>query len=209
MGDTLDVLTLPEAKAELSITATTYDAQLEQMVTAISRRLDDLAGPVVIRTVTAESVNGGNDSILLRYRPVVAVTSITEYSGLTATVLTAETTVANGFDSYLLDARAGVIYRRTSSYDYRYPRGRFNVVVTYTAGRAATTASVDARFKQAARICLKHLWRAEQTTGSQTYGGLDPMEPFIPGVPTFAIPRAALEILGSELIGEGSEVRIG
>ncbi len=208
-ADTLDVLTTTEAKDELGISGSGYDTKLEQLVTGISRRLDDLCGPIVRRTITDEVANGGETAILLRFRPVVSVTTITEYCGTTATTLTAETTAANGFDSYLVDYRAGIIYRRTSGYDYRYPRGRFNVAVTYIAGRAANTAAVDPRFKEAARICLKHLWRAENTTGSQTFGGINGLETYIPDVPTFAIPRAALEVLGVELIGEGSEVRIG
>lgn len=207
-ADPLDVLTLAEAKAEVGITAgSTYDTQLEQLITAISRRLDDVCGPIITRTVTDELHNGGGNWIRVKYRPIATVTSITEYRYTTAQALAAETLTTKSSNDYLLDdARVGRLFRRTGGSDSTFPCGRRNVALTYTAGRGATA---DQRFKEAARICLKHLWRAENTTGSATFGPADPLEPFVPGVPTFAIPRAALELIADELLGRGTEILVG
>lgn len=208
--DLLDIISTSDAKQELNITAATYDGQLETLVTAISRRLDSVCGPVVNRTVTDELHNGGRSTIWLKHRPVSSVTTVTEYTGTTSQLLTAETNAAKTATNYLLDdSRTGRLYRRTSGCDACFPSGRRNVTVTYVAGRAVNTAAVDQRFKEAARICLKHLWRAENTIGTATFGPASPLESYIPGVPTFAIPRAALEVVADELIGRGSEVPVG
>jgi len=85
---TLDVLTLTEAKEALNLTATQqYDAtELPAWITGVSARLDELVGPVVRRTITGETHDGGGHVIRLRYYPVTAVTSVTEYDGTVATV---------------------------------------------------------------------------------------------------------------------------
>lgn len=211
-ADLLDVLSIADARDEVGIGVgvATYDAKLEPLVTAISRRLDSVCGPIVNRTLTDELYTGGRSSIWLKNRPVSSVTTVTEYTGTTAQILTAETNAAKTANNYLLDdTRTGRLLRRMSGCDTCFPTGRRNVAVTYVAGRAATTSVVDRRFAEAARICLKHLWRAENSVGTVTFGPANPLEPFIPGVPTFAIPRAALELIADDLIGRGSEVLIG
>lgn len=211
MADTLDVLSLADARNEVGITAgvTTWDAKLEPLITAISRRLDDVCGPIVNRTVTAELHNGGTSRIRLLYRPVSSITSVTEYRYTTSQALAAETLTTKSSNDYLLDdARVGRLFRRTGGSDSTFPCGRRNISVTYVAGRAADTAAVDNRFKEAARVCIKHLWRAENTTGSATYGAVG-VEEFVPGLPAWAIPRAALELVRNELLGRGSEVLVG
>jgi hypothetical protein len=168
-----------------------------------------VCGPIVNRTLTAELYNGGCSKIFLRYRPVSSVTSVTEYNNTTAQVLAAETNTTKTANDYLLDnSSTGVIIRRTSGCDTWFASGRRNVSVTYVAGRAATTAAVDARFKQAARICLKHLWRNENSAGTVTFGATSGIEEYIPTIPAWAIPRAALELIAADLIGRGSEVPV-
>lgn len=197
MADTLDVVTLAEAKAALNITATTWDsAELPSYITAVSRRIDTIAGPVVNRAVT-DTLDGGRRTVRLTKAPVSAVTSVTEYENTTATVLTAESTSSQVANQYVLRSGAGVVIRRSSGGDALFPQGRGNVVVVYTAGRAATTAAVDSLFKQAAAIMLANLWRTEQGGGTKEYGQ------FIPApsgsFPTFAVPNAVIELLADEL----------
>jgi hypothetical protein len=204
MADTLDVLTQAEAEQEIGLQSDQYPTEVASLVTAVSRRLDSLCGPIVQRTVTDEVYSGGR-YLFLRYRPVASVTTVVEYAYTTGTTLTAETNLSKSTDNYHFDPRLGVIYRRSGGADIPFTAGRENIVVTYVAGRYATTASVDARFKQAARICIKHLWNNEKATGTQTFGstlGYD--ETIGLRVPTFAIPRAAVELIADELIGEGS-----
>ncbi len=193
-ADPLDVVTLDEAKRLITINAsnTDQDAELETFITATSRRIDELCGPVVIRTLTNEAYNGGCNSIRLKYAPVSSFTTVTEYLNTAATVLTAETNTVKTSTNYLWDSTVNRLYRRSSGQDFYFPAGRKNVVVTYVGGRATTTAAVDDKFKRAAGVILAHLWRADRGSGNETFG--DYSYPV-----GFAVPNRALEILGDEL----------
>lgn len=175
MADTLDVITLTEAKTATGITTTTWDTPLAQAVTAISRQLDTLCGPIVNRTITNETHSGGHWTIQLRHRPVASITTVTEYDGTNARTLTAETNAAKPTDAYLHDGtlgtlRSGLLRRRSNDTDEWFEPGRRNIEVTYVAGRAANTAAVSARFKQAAVMMLRNIWTAEMASGTDTFG---------------------------------------
>ena len=192
--DTLDLITPDEAKRLVAISSanTDQDAELEVFITAVSRRIDELAGPVVVRTLTNEAHNGGCTSIRLNYAPVSSFTTVTEYLNTSATVLTAETNATKTSTNYLWDSTVQRLYRRSAGQDAYFPAGRKNVTITYIAGRAATTAAVDEKFKRAAGVILAHLWRADRGSGSETFGEYS----YPVG---FAIPNRALEILGDDL----------
>lgn len=199
----LDVVTLPEAKNALDIALTdlSQDGELAAHVTSVSRRLDDAIGPVVQRSVTVRR-DGGRPTIWLTPRPVAAFTTVTEYNQAgVATVLVAEDEDTKPIDAYLAspyksDATlfSGRLYRRRSGSDGWFASGRSNVVVAYTAGRAADTAEVAPIYKQAAQIMLANLWRSqEQSTAS--LGEFDvPAQNF----PRFAVPNAVKELLADE-----------
>ena len=208
---TLDLLTLPEAKEGLNEqNATGLDGELPRWITAVSLRLDQLLGPIVRRTITAEMHHGGGCTINLRHYPVASITSITEYDSTTPTVLTAATNLSQPGNGYLADPYevpligedgtpvtlySGAIHRRTSDRSERFPRGHLNVEVTYVAGRFATTATVDSRFKTAAILCLQNLWQSQRiSTGFQ--GEFDvPVSNF----PRFAIPNAVTQMFPGEI----------
>jgi hypothetical protein len=203
MADTLDVITLTEAKNAINIAAsdTSQDTELAGYVTAVSRRLDTLCGPIVQRTVSNETYYVSYDQtfIDLKVRPVASITSCTEYTWAgDATTLSQETVSVKPNDAYLLDPSPLVPYRlqrRVSGVPYRfYPGG--SVVITYVAGRTDTTANVDPVFKQGATIMLSQLWRREQGVGTQTFGLPDQGGTMIP---TFAVPRAVIELLAEHL----------
>lgn len=177
MADTLDVISLAEAKTALNIATgvTTWDTPLAQAITAISRQLDDLCGPIVNRTVTDELHDGGDWTIRLRKRPVASITTVTEYDGTNGTTLTAETNAAKATSNYLHDGTfgtitSGLLRRRDTDSDAWFEPGRRNIAVTYVAGRAANTAAVDAKFKQAAVMMLRNIWTAEMASGTDTFG---------------------------------------
>lgn len=197
MSDPLDLITLAEAHSAINLSAanTTQDDELAQYVTAVSRRIDDLCGPVVIRSVT-ETYGGGVGSIVLRAVPVAAVTSVTEYSAGAPTTLTAESLTAQGSTNYAFDTRTGVISRRSGWADSTFAAQ--NVVVVFDAGRYVSTAAVDAKFKQAAAIMLAHLWRREQGAGTVTFAEAQFDDTTL--TPSFAVPKAVLELLSSELL---------
>lgn len=206
MADTNDVLTLTEAKAVLAITTTTQDDQIARVITAVSRKLDHLCGPVVSRTVGNELHEFATSrdwdtrySIEFDFCPVSQIITVTNYLGTTATVLesqTAGTSPTNGYyaETYKPDPTllSGVITRKTGLYPY--PFGDV-VSVTYLAGRYASTTTVDARFKEAASIMLRNSWRATQQS-TAPYGEFDVPQQTFPG---FAVPNYVLEILSDEI----------
>ncbi|MCA1572419.1 MAG: hypothetical protein LC798_19385 [Chloroflexi bacterium] len=202
MADTLDVLTLDEAKRALNIPAadTTFDVEVASYVTAVSRRLDDLTGPIVVRTITNEPHDGGGTYVFPNHTPVLSVTTVTEWLSGTSQVLTAETTAASTTTDYFL---AGVgthgahLRRRSSWSDMVFPWGAGNVVLTYVAGRYATTAAVDPKFKQAAAKMLSLMWRGDQGAGSVTFGAPTDEGGTLLGF-GFAIPNFVAELLAEE-----------
>lgn len=196
-----DVLTLGEAKLALGIAGSdeSDDTDIEVYVTAVSDRLDVLVGPVVERTVSNELHDGGRVAVHLKYWPVASVTSASEFTNTTEQALAAETNSTKTANDYLLDGERGVLRRRASNRDWRFPTGRRNVKVTYVAGRYDDTASVASRYKQAASLMLKHLWAREEGLGSAEFGPV--LQPGVTafGTPTFVVPRAVKELLADQL----------
>lgn len=192
MAATLDIITLAEGRAAINMLAqdTTQDSEIAAYVTAASQRIDQLAGPVVVRTITAELHDGTGSEVRLRYYPVSSITSVTEYVGATGTVLTAET-VGGAYigTNYALDARYGVLTRRSGGVDAPFSYGRGRVAVTYVAGRFANTAAVDPLYKTATTVLLSHWWRREQ--------GSDPITSYQRSF-GLAVPRAVVEMLAGE-----------
>ena len=177
---TLDVLSEAESLAAVNASATT--ATLTNLVTAVSQQLDELCGPVVVRTITSELHDGGRPTILLRNLPVSSITTVTEYDGTTGTTLTAETNATKTTINYLHlgtagEVASGRIVRRSNNADHVFPDGRRNVEVTYVAGRAATTSAVAPKFKQAAAMMLRNVWVSEQASGSETFGAFTDQTP--------------------------------
>lgn len=198
MTATLDVISRDEAKRaiRLSTSNTSFDTAIDALITGVSLALDKLCGPIVVRTITGEVHDGGNRSIILNYKPVSSITTVTEYNGTTATTLTAQTNTSQGPSNYLADLTTGILRRRSSNYADRFAAGAGNIVVTYIAGRYATTATVAEDFKQAAGVTFAHWWRPEQG-----FASLDPDGAPLAGI---AIPNAALKFLGLDLRKDNS-----
>lgn len=191
MAEATDVITLADAKAELRLEHARFDEDLALLISAVSQRLDELCGPVIIRTVT-DTLSGYRPLLLLTAAPVVSITSVTEYAGTTPTVLTSQTNVAQTANDYLL---LGESLERTS-YGYRVPWawGASNIVVVYQAGRFATTADVSAKFRKAARLLVRHWWAHEARPGTQTF----PDDADI--MARYAVPNAVVQLLGNDIV---------
>lgn len=204
MADTLDIVTLAEAKTALSIesTNTTQDTTLATVITTVSRKFDRAIGPTVQRSITSERHDGGQWWIELAWGPVSAVSAVTEYQGTTAVLLTNETVGTNPNDGFYAEPYdpdpsllSGVIVRRVSGWDSAFYRGRGNVTVGYLAGRSIATTAVDARIKEAALITIRNVWRSYE----QSIGGVDEYDVPSQSFPGFAIPNAAQQLV-SELL---------
>lgn len=199
MADPLDILTLNEAKSAINLAATNtaHDTELAQFVTAVSRRVDDLCGPVVVRTITGELHDGAGSIILLKQWPVSSVTTIAEWASGTSTALTVETLAAATANDYTVDTSIGAVTRRSSWSTRTFAAGQANVVVTYVAGRYANTAGVDPKFKLAAASVLRRLWKREAGAWAQTPDSLFSEEGV--GLAFFnAVDKVVDELLGDE-----------
>ena len=204
MADLLDVISLDEGRSAVSLSGssgTVHDSTFESWITTVSQRMDFLCGPIVQRTITDERHSGGTDAVWLKNTPVVSITSVTEYAGGTATVLTAETETVAG--TYRLEN--GVLYRRSGWYGSTF--GSQSVLVTYVAGRYATTEDVGARFKTVAQMALRRIWDREAAAWARTP---DAFSDIGDSVPRFfqVIDPVVRELLSDEMTLEGHGVVI-
>lgn len=185
-----DLLTMDEVMEAVSMTGSgaKHGFNLAAVNEAVSEAIDAWVGPVVVRTITAElHYVDGQQALVPRYRPVYAVTSITEYQSGTGTVVTAESATAAG--GYLLDPADYTITRRSSGFAGSSWYGNA-VSLTYQAGRFLTTETVGARYKMAARGVIVGWWskyagawaRGGDPFGDGTAGGAGFFDEFLPVV---------------------------
>lgn len=194
-----DVIDIDTAQRMLGVDGQADGALLQTYVSSASSLLDRLCGPVVARQVDSERHDGGGPTIQLRYPPVLVGLDnfgVIEYAGEVAIGLEMEGPGTLPEAAVLLDARFGVVRRRSSGADALFAPGRQNVTVDYWAGRYDDTASVDERFRHACFQLVAHMWSGEQSAGTAMFGG-DQM--WSPG-PGFAVPNRVRELLADELL---------
>jgi hypothetical protein len=183
----MSVLPLQDAKDALNIAQsnTAYDIEIAVMVASIESTLERITGGPLFTTSITERVKVGHGyrSLVLRQRPVVAVTSITDIASSTALLST----------DLDVDTNAGII-RRKLELPF-WSRGPYYTVV-YTAGWGTV---LPAAFNLAARILLAHLWEVQQGPSSRPAmgaGGFDAATQAYHNVGLgFAVPNRVVEIL--------------
>jgi hypothetical protein len=163
VADLLDVLELTPV-SDMLAPAPLQVAELERMITAVSRCIDEMCGPVVVREITAEQHKGGKATLKLRRRPVTDVTLVREVTSPGSIATLSATTWGAATSGYHApvsprnpDLLSGFLHRKESGCDKLWR----DAEVTYDAGRYADTASVDARFAEAALEVIRRLWRRE------------------------------------------------
>ena len=198
---TLDILTTAEAiQAASGMDDANLSGQLEQMVSAVSARLDELVGPVVNRTVTEYHDGGG--SIRPRQTPLSAVTTLKQWNGSTITTFTEDTWgVAGNADGFFVEESGSYshdtrIVRRASGTSMAFAEGCRSLELVYVAGRAASTDAVPARYKECAAEVLRRLWDRESSAWAR---GNDP---FGEDVPAFRFFRAFDYVVKEHLADE-------
>ena len=174
--------------------STSKGTLLATAISAVSQRIAQLCGTIVYGTVTGELHDGGGSILYLDHQPVQGVVTVVEYDDTTAATLTAETNATKTATNYLADLDNGRVVRRDSNADALFPAGRNNVYVTYVAGRFASTSTVSQRFKEAAEIMLKNVWRTFEASAQQVGEFDTPIAQF----PRFAVPNAVKELLADE-----------
>lgn len=183
---TLDVLSTDEALGALKgVKGLGDQARIGGLVTAISKILDGRCGPIVVRATVDRFLDAAGPLFLSGKASGGVVSSVTEaYSN--------ETPVTVASTQYVVDD--GITSQITRWAGYWGPR----VVVTYNAGRFATTAMVEEPFKTAAAMLLQHHWRRSDGGGSETYG--PPLGFIDSGLPSFGFPNAVRDLLAGELL---------
>lgn len=173
------ILDLRDAKRHLNMaaTVTTDDDELGDMMSVVTEVVEQIVGPVAARVYT-ERVRSGTTALLLTHYPVVSVTSVTSVSG--------SPTWTTGFD---VDAAAGIVRLSAGGY---FTGGPWNA--TYVAGRTV----IPARFVQAGKEMLRHLWETQRgsSAGSAYRPSLGEDQVFSSAAGmTYSIPKRVVELL--------------
>ncbi|WP_438478962.1 head-tail connector protein [Streptomyces asiaticus] len=176
------LLTLDEAKAQLNITTTTHDEELQAYIDSITAMVEWYVGPVEPREVT-ETVNGRGPTLALSQIPVMSLTSLTPLllGGLALDV-----------SDLVVDNEQGIIRRKIGDAFYGGVFYGGPWTAAYTAGRS----SIPPTLNLAGRMLVQHLWRTQQGPGRPGLGGADDFDPAQP-VPGFgyAVPNRVLQLL--------------
>lgn len=167
------MITLEEAKTHLNITGTADDDELRGFIEAATPVVEDVVGPVVVRSYTEVDSQGG-PFLTLANCPVVSLTSL-------AAVLTSGTSYdVDGLD---LDGQNGIVRRLDG--------GRFcgPLRITYKAGRAVVPANIT----QAAKEIVRHMWETQRGHSGARPGFGE--EDFAVTGSGFTVPRRVMELL--------------
>lgn len=132
-----DALNIPQSD-------TSHDAELTRYIDAAVATVTYITGPLTAATFT-EYRDGGSPVIMLDNPPVISITSVTEYVGVTGRTLTAQP-LGQSVDNYgysLDDPLSGKLVRRGSGgLATPFWGGRGSVIITYVAGQASVPADV-------------------------------------------------------------------
>ncbi len=168
------IISLADAKAELNHITDINDDELRLYIAATTPIVEELAGRVLVATLT-ETFDGGRRAVLLSER-ASAITSVT----VDGTALAAS--------DYTADLASGIVYAGGSSTPSTFSWGRQNVVVVYTVGAAA----IDPNVVQAARVITAHMYKVGQQRKGKNAQADD-----IVIASGYAVPKRALELLRS------------
>lgn len=157
--DTFDVrlanpdylVSLADVKRYLNILTTTNDEELRGFIEAATGIIEDVTGPVVVRSVAETHTRPGR-VLVLRSAPVVSLTSIT--SVLTNSGLSYDVTALD------VDTDTGIV-RRIDGLPLVWRRPGFAptpVRIVYTAGRPVVPAAIT----MAAQVIIDHLWETQR-----------------------------------------------
>lgn len=180
------ILSLTDAKKHLKLKATRTDRddEIRDWTESVTRGIEGLCGPVVVRTVHERHDIRRAQAIALRALPALELTDVHPILS---------TGTAYAVADLDLDPDTGVVQRL----DGGTLTGPLRV--TYTAGRPVVPANITA----AARIIVQHLWRTTQgpSRPQPGTGDFDVTEP-IAGF-GYAIPNRALQLLDPDRLPPG------
>lgn len=178
------IVSLTEAKAQLNITNSANDTELQAYIDSITASIETACGPMIAKQVT-EIVEAFDLTINLLQPPVVSVTSITS-------IYTSGVQWLAGV--LFVDNNQGVVRRNDRGGFYGGP---FTAI--YTAGRASVPSGVNL----AARIILDWLWATQRGSMRPSNGAAPPIDVVdFPGF-SYPIPARAAFLLGPYMSNAG------
>jgi hypothetical protein len=166
------IISVDTARAALQLPVNTAPGILDDIrlyIAAATPVIEDIIGPVVVRTET-QTVHKGWNFAALYERPVSSIVSI----------IGEDTTPYVVTDDYTFDAQAGLVTFRSSTTQ--------DVVVTYTVG----TAIVPPNVQLATRELVRHWYQVGMQGQRSSAVGQPGMETWTPS--GFAVPRRVMEL---------------
>lgn len=192
------LVSLSDAKAYLNIPAASrdQDSKIVQMIESATPMVEAITGPIVQRSYN-EWYDGGNPFVVLRNRPVLALTSVTEYRGPIAYALTIITDPGHGtIYSCMLDEFGRVERRSAGGGIIAFPAMPQSVNVVYTAGLAAVPDNVRHGTLELLRINYQQTQQGGRPAFGSSVGGMeDQFEQM--NILGFYMPRRVREMLSA------------
>lgn len=178
-----------DVKPFLGVDDGSKDAMLQSYIDGATIWAEYVADIVLPKTYT-EVHSGGKPKIFLFHRPIISVTSVTEYVGLTAyTLVAAELgSGVNSPYSYSIDnADLGCLTRRWNMIAGNFMGGTDNISVTYKAGRSVVPGDI----KLAVLMDIQGLYVGTQMGGRPAIGSGSPDFDYSsgPSIPLSMFPR--------------------
>ncbi|GIH91941.1 hypothetical protein ACFFMN_33955 [Planobispora siamensis] len=170
------IVSIEDARVHLNLTNTAEDAELREMIRAVTEPIERHTGVVLRRTVVEQ--HRGGYSLVLHKTPILSITSVTGIGSA----------LDQDVAELLPGEMSGVVRRR----DGAWISGP--VTVTYTAGRT----DVPPHIRLAALMILQHLWETQRGAATPRFGSDEAVwDPRF----GYAVPRRALELLGEQVSG--------
>jgi hypothetical protein len=169
------LITLADARASLgwAVSDNANDADLERYVEAATPVIENITGPLVLRTGVVFTLDGGRTRLVLPTR-FASVTSIVE-SGVPVT-------------DFVAEPSAGLITGGTTESPRYFAYGVQNIVVTVVTGAATIPANVQL----ATRELVRFLWQQGRQANIPAFGEA-PSDASVPM--GFAVPKRVMELL--------------
>jgi hypothetical protein len=155
----LHIVDIASVRAHLNLSNTVHDDEIKGFIYAADDLARDFCGPLALEQHT-QWVTGGRPAVGVDWRPIQAITSVTEYYGLSAFTITEQQLGAqtNAF-GYTIDYVTSTLTRRTfGGAPALWALGANNVKIVYTAGLGKIPFTV----RLGALELVRHLYQQTQ-----------------------------------------------
>ncbi len=155
------IVTLAEMRAFLSIPTvqTGKDDLLTDLLDAYNEEIEEYLGVKMLNTSYTESYDGdGTKTLFLWHAPIVSVTSLS----IDGTALS----VSTDDDFYLNPNKPGLIKLDSDTFTTTDPN---NIAIVYVAGHGVARTNIPRVLKQALKMWVARVWKAEVVDFSQQF----------------------------------------